>query len=29
MSYLQLPLFFVWTYFFWAIVLFGAEVAFA
>jgi membrane protein len=28
-TFAQLPLFFVWTYFFWAIVLFGAEVAFA
>jgi membrane protein len=28
-GFAQLPLFFVWIYFFWAIVLFGAEVAFA
>jgi membrane protein len=28
-SFAQLPLFFIWTYFFWAIVLFGAEIAFA
>lgn len=28
-GFAQLPLFFVWTYVFWAVVLFGAEIAFA
>jgi membrane protein len=28
-GFAQLPLLFIWIYFFWAIVLFGAEVAFA